>query len=61
MFKTLASGGIKDVLFQWNDMNNVTYTSTVSYVGAPVPEPGSVSLIAMGAMGLLGRRRRKPH
>jgi hypothetical protein len=47
------------VLFQWNDLNNVTYTSSVSYVGAPVPEPGTVSLIAMGAMGLLGRRRRR--
>jgi hypothetical protein len=28
--------------------------------GAAVPEPGALSLIGLGALGLLGRRRRSP-
>jgi len=55
-FKTLASGGIKDIAFQWDDQNLNIYTSIVTYTSAP--EPGSVSLIAIGAMTLLRRRRR---
>ncbi len=57
LFKRLSSGGTKDLVFQWEDANLNTYTSVVTYVGA-VPEPGSVSLIAAGAMAMLGRRRR---
>jgi hypothetical protein len=30
-----------------------------SVVGSAVPEPGTLSLLAVGAMGLMGRRRRK--
>ncbi len=58
LFKRLSSGGTKDLVFQWEDANLNTYTSVVTYVGA-VPEPGSVSLIAVGAMAMLGRRRRR--
>jgi hypothetical protein len=59
LFKTLASGGTKDLLFQWNDQNNQTFTGTVSYVDTPIPEPSGVSLIALGTAGLLARRRRR--
>jgi autotransporter-associated beta strand protein len=34
-------------------------TLTESSVAAPAPEPASVSLLAVGAFGLLGRRRRR--
>ncbi len=59
LFKRLSSGGTRDLVFQWEDANLNTYTSVVTYVGA-VPEPGSVSLVAVGAMAMLGRRRRRP-
>ena len=61
--------GVADLTFQFSEANTssgdpttgVTFTigtEGVDYSGQ-VPEPGSVSLLAIGAMGLLSRRRRR--
>src|SRR5262249_54461723 len=66
------NSGVQDLTFQFSEANTatgdpptgVTFTlgpTNVDYLGGSpaTPEPGSVSLLAIGAMGLLGRRRRK--
>ena len=62
---------VQDLTFQFSEANTTTGDPTtgvtftlggegVDYLGGgQVPEPGSVSLLAIGAMGLLSRRRRR--
>jgi autotransporter-associated beta strand protein len=49
-----VAGGTQDLRFNYGDENFVTGVGTVTYV----PEPGSIGLLAAGAIGLLARRRR---
>ena len=63
------TNGVRDLTFQFSEasasgdpVSGVTYSNApVDYIGgsSPAPEPGRVSLLAIGAMGLLGRRRRR--
>lgn len=57
LFRRLSSGGLKDLTFTWDDQYQMAYTGTVSYVVAP--EPGAISLLAMGSLGLLARPKRQ--
>jgi len=42
-----------------NAADQQTLASFAASIGANVPEPGTMGLIALGAFGLLGRRRRR--
>jgi len=53
-----------DVVVSPSDVQTLaSFASSVgvdpSIIGSAVPEPGTLSLLAIGAMGLMGRRRRK--
>jgi hypothetical protein len=45
--------GIRDLAFHWKDASNNVYTPAVSYV----PEPAALSLLALGGLTLIRRRR----
>ena len=54
-FGTSYSGEI----FPVNAEDQKTLASFAASIGANVPEPGTMGLVAVGAFGLLGRRRRR--
>jgi hypothetical protein len=68
-FLTLASafntsysgslGEISDGDFQLLSSFATEHGVDPSIIGSAVPEPGTLSVLAIGAMGLLSRRRRK--
>ncbi len=60
--KSDANGAV--VIYNWSDPNGYGSTSQGAtllngfQLGAPVPEPGTVGLLAVGLVSLAGRRRR---
>jgi hypothetical protein len=55
------SNGSADLVFEWSGADGQLIPSVVEYTSAPVatPEPSSLSLLAVGAFGMLSRRRRQ--
>ena len=57
--KTIASLGMTPGTYTWTWGSGATADSAQLIVGtAPIPEPSSLGLLALGAFGLVARRKR---
>jgi hypothetical protein len=46
-------------MFGQSYVEKLAYAQEHGWVAASVPEPGALSLVGLGALGMLGRRRRR--
>lgn len=52
--------GVKKLLFQFdNQENGFAYYREIDVVGSPTPEPATMALLGLGAVGMIIRRSRK--
>lgn len=53
-----SSTSVRELYFLASDLTNKVYVDNIVMSTTPVPEPAALSLIGLGAVGLLNRRRK---